>query len=65
MDGTTDITRTFFFGPNPPAEIIEMYTRVLMGAIDLARVVVPAGTTDNQVDLATRQHLFQLGLDFR
>lgn len=31
---TTDVTRTFHFG-NPEAEQIQMYTRVLMGSIDL------------------------------
>ncbi len=25
--GTTDITRTFFFGPEPPAEVVDSYTR--------------------------------------
>lgn len=36
LDGTTDITRTFHFG-KPSKFQIEAYTRVLMGAIDLAR----------------------------
>ncbi len=31
---TTDVTRTFHFG-DPEPDHIEMYTRVLMGAIDL------------------------------
>ena len=33
---TTDVTRTFHFG-DPEPEQIEMYTRVLMGAIDLVK----------------------------
>ncbi|TRY63290.1 hypothetical protein TCAL_06265 [Tigriopus californicus] len=65
LDGTTDITRTFFYGSDVPSEIKEMYTRVLMGAIDLARVTVPYRTQDSSVDVLTRQHLFHMGLDFR
>ena len=65
MDGgTTDVTRTLHYG-SPSAEEIEMYTRVLMGAIDLARVIVPDGTNDRAVDYATRQHIFNKGLDYR
>ena len=44
---------------------IEMYTRVLMGAIDLAAAKLPIGTKDGAVDLVTRQHLFEKGLNFR
>ena len=36
LDGTTDVTRTFHFGQPTPFEK-EAYTRVLMGAVDLAR----------------------------
>ena len=42
-----------------------MYTRVLMGAIDLARLILPDGTSDRGVDLATRRHIFEKGLDYR
>ncbi|CAM6053450.1 unnamed protein product [Sphagnum tenellum] len=64
LDGTTDVTRTFHYG-SPDPEVVEMYTRVLMGAIDLARLVVPDNTMDRSVDLATRQHIFSKGLDYR
>ena len=42
-----------------------MYTRVLMGQIDLARLTLPKYTKDAGVDLATRQHIYEKGLDFR
>ena len=42
-----------------------MYTRVLMGAIDLASAKVPKSTKDGAVDLVTRQYLFEKGLNFR
>ena len=38
LDGTTDVTRTFFYGRAPDPEIVEMYTRVLMGAVDLGTI---------------------------
>ena len=34
------------------------YTEVLQGAIELARVIVPDGTLDSAVDLATRYSLY-------
>jgi len=64
LDGTTDVTRTFHYG-TPTEEMIERYTDVLQGAIELARVKAPDGTLDSSVDLATRQFLFQQGLDYR
>ena len=42
-----------------------MYTRVLMGAIDLASVKIPKNTKDGAIDLVTRQYLFDQGLNFR
>ena len=42
-----------------------MYTRVLMGAIDLAAAVLPKNTNDGAVDLLTRQYLYAKGLDYR
>ena len=65
LDGTTDVTRTFFYGRAPDPEIVEMYTRVLMGAVDLARAVVPAKTQAGFLDLNTRQPLYFKGLDYR
>ncbi|CAL4094121.1 unnamed protein product, partial [Meganyctiphanes norvegica] len=62
-DGTTDVTRTMHYG-TPTAYQIETYTRVLMGAIDLARVVFPEGVGDDDVDILTRQHLYAVGLDY-
>ena len=36
-----------------------------MGAIDLASAILPNNTKDGAVDLVTRQHLFEKGLNFR
>merc|ERR1711915_802566 len=38
---------------------------VLKGSIELARITVPIDTQDTAVDLATRQFLFNKGLDYR
>ena len=43
-DGTTDITRTVWTGPDaPPAELRERVTRVLKGHIAIATLVFPQG----------------------
>ncbi len=64
-DGTTDITRTVWIGPDaPPAEIRDRYTRVLKGHIALAVQTFPAGTTGSQLDTLARQHLWAAGLDY-
>jgi len=64
LDGTTDITRTFHYG-HPTQEMIDRYTDVLKGAIELARVIMPDGSFDTSIDLATRQFLFRNGLNYR
>ena len=64
MDGTTDVTRTFHYG-NPSDFEKEVYTRVLMGSIDLARATFIDGTPDTRLDILARWHLFQVGLNYR
>lgn len=64
-DGTTDITRTVWIGPDaPPAEVKDRFTRVLKGHIALATAVFPKGTMGSQLDSFARQHLWQAGLDY-
>jgi Xaa-Pro aminopeptidase len=64
-DGTTDITRTVWIGPDaPPAEVKDRYTRVLKGHIRLATQTFPAGTTGSQLDSLARQFLWEAGLDY-
>ena len=53
-DGTTDVTRTLHYGTPTPMQI-EAYTRVLMGAVDLATLVFPEGTGDTDVDILARR----------
>ena len=43
---------------------MDRYTRVLMGAIDLANIIVPDKTMETAVDFATRKHLFKEGLNY-
>ncbi|XP_013797686.1 xaa-Pro aminopeptidase 2 isoform X5 [Apteryx mantelli] len=43
LDGTTDITRTMHWGVPTPFQK-EAYTRVLMGNIDLSRLIFPTNT---------------------
>ncbi|WP_144908103.1 aminopeptidase P family protein [Novosphingobium taihuense] len=65
VDGTTDITRTVWVGPDAPhAEVKDRFTRVLKGHIALARAVFPKGTAGSQLDSFARQYLWSAGLDY-
>ena len=65
LDGTTDITRTIWIGPDaPPAEVKDRFTRVLKGHIALALAVFPEGTNGSQLDSFARQFLWSAGLDY-
>ncbi|XP_077487672.1 xaa-Pro aminopeptidase 1-like isoform X2 [Amblyomma americanum] len=63
LDGTTDIARTVHFG-TPTEFEKEVYTRVLMGMIDMFLTVFPEGTKDNALDVVARRALWSVGLDF-
>ena len=65
LDGTTDTTRTVHF-TEPTAFQREAYTRVLLGNLDLERVVWPAdsGYSGADLDVLARRHLWETGLDF-
>ncbi|XP_077975999.1 xaa-Pro aminopeptidase 1-like isoform X2 [Styela clava] len=63
-EGTTDVTRTLHFG-TPTAFEIEAYTRVLMGMINIETAIFPSTLDGNDIDILARQHLYDVGLDFR
>jgi Xaa-Pro aminopeptidase len=44
-----------------------MYTRVLLGVIDLERVAWPSNTSysGSDFDILARRHLFEAGLDYK
>lgn len=67
LDGTTDITRCGHFGGKAPTEFQKScYTRVLMGTLDLERVVWPKGSYHGgDFDILSRRHLFEVGLDYK
>jgi len=65
LDGTTDITRTVWTGPDPaPAEIRARATRVLQGHIAVATLVFPQGVAGPHLDAFARRALWQAGLDY-
>jgi len=65
LDGTTDITRTLWTGPDDaPPEIKANVTRVLAGHIALARAVFPEGVAGGHLDAFARQELWRAGLDY-
>lgn len=68
LDGTTDITRSVHFaGTEPTAFQKEMYTRVLLGNLDLERVIWPNNTTISgaDFDVLARRRLWEVGQDYR
>ncbi len=65
LDGTTDVTRTIWTGPDaPPATLRERFTRVLQGHIAIATLRFPEGVGGAHLDAFARHALWQLGLDF-
>lgn len=67
FDGTTDITRCGHFGGKAPTAFQkEAYTRVLMGVLDLERVIWPktSNYAGQDFDILARKHLFEAGLDY-
>ena len=65
LDGTTDITRTVWTGPDaPPAEVRERVTRVLKGHIAIATAVFPQGVGGAHLDAFARRALWAAGLDY-
>ncbi|XP_075395226.1 xaa-Pro aminopeptidase 2 [Tenrec ecaudatus] len=62
-DGTTDITRTVHWG-TPSAFQKEAYTRVLMGNIDLSRLIFPAATSGRVMEAFARKALWDVGLNY-
>ncbi|XP_071613910.1 xaa-Pro aminopeptidase 2 isoform X6 [Heliangelus exortis] len=63
LDGTTDITRTVHWGVPTPLQK-EAYTRVLMGNINLARLIFPPNTAGRAVESFARQALWDVGLNY-
>lgn len=63
LDGTTDITRTTFWGSPSPTQKRD-YTLVLKGCIALTNIVFPEGTTGIQLDILARQYLWSQGLNY-
>ena len=63
LSGTTDITRTTYFG-EPSQEEKTNFTLVLKGHIAVAALIIPDGTNGYQIDTFARQYLWEYGLNF-
>ncbi len=64
-DGTTDVTRTVWTGPDaPPATLRDRATRVLKGHIAIATLVFPEGVGGAHLDAFARRALWQARLDY-
>ena len=65
LDGTTDVTRTIWTGPDaPPQAMRDQYTRVLKGHVAIARLVFPPDVAGVRLDAFARAALWQAGLDY-
>ncbi len=65
LDGTTDVTRTVWTGPDaPPAALRARVTRVMQGHIAIATLVFPHGVAGPHLDSFARRALWQAGLDY-
>eukprot|EP00461_Guttulinopsis_vulgaris_P001830 UN01830 len=68
LDGTTDITRTFWIPsptkPEPTAFQKDVYTRVLQGHIQLVTVQFPTNTVGPAIDALARQYLWAIHTNF-
>jgi Xaa-Pro aminopeptidase len=65
LDGTTDVTRTFHFGEPTPKEK-EAYTRVLLGNLDVERLIWPIDTpiSGGSIDVLARRRLWDAKMDY-
>jgi Xaa-Pro aminopeptidase len=64
-DGTTDVTRTVWTGPEAaPAELRARATRVMKGHIAIATLIFPQGVGGAHLDAFARRALWQVGLDY-
>ena len=57
--GTTDVTRTLFFGTDPTEEEKRDYTLVLKGHLALLSQIFPKGTRGVQLDAIAKQFMWQ------
>jgi Xaa-Pro aminopeptidase len=65
LDGTTDVTRTIWTGPEAaPASLRDRVTRVLKGHIAIATLRFPEGVGGSHLDAFARHALWAVGLDF-
>ena len=66
LDGTTDITRTYWIGDEKAidANLKRDYTLVLKGHIALAKARFPKGTRGNQLDVLAHQFMWAEGINY-
>jgi len=62
--GTTDVTRTWFFGSHISQEFKQMYTRVLKGNIMLDTAIFPENTPGFVLDAFARRSLWQANKEY-
>ena len=61
--GTTDLTRTIAIG-QPNQRMIDIFTTVLKGMIQVSILNWPTGLSGQHIDSFARAPLWRLGLDY-
>ncbi|MDC3091468.1 aminopeptidase P family protein [Rickettsiales bacterium] len=66
IHGTTDVTRTIIFGKKEKVntEIKNLYTRVLIGHLNISMLRFPENTKGVHIDSFARQSLWEIGEDY-
>ncbi len=62
---TTDVTRTVLLGKAKATdEYINLYSKVLLGHVNISMLKFPVGTKGSQIDVLGRYNLWNSGLDY-
>lgn len=59
LEGTTDMTRTWYINGAPPKQYKQDFTALLKGVIALSKAVFPAGTRGTQLDILARKFIWE------
>jgi len=59
LEGTTDMTRTWYINGTPTSQYKEDFTALLKGVIALSKAVFPVGTRGTQLDILARKFIWE------
>ncbi|KAI3651829.1 hypothetical protein MP228_003132 [Amoeboaphelidium protococcarum] len=65
MNGTTDVTRTMYFGSNPEQKFKFAFTSVLKSHLALSMATFPPNSSGFKLDSICRASMWKYGMDYR